>query len=293
MSDDEDLSDKLKGGLGTAGKVTLLGGLRPAVGFKKLKETIIGDPPSPIRKTLVYGSAALALGYTACSDDLRHAGTKAYDYLEGKQAQRIETLEAQTERQARRLNDAYAAKDSVSEALNAAITQYNAALDSLASQPPTESTNDTVYIHEQLPERRPEQEPRHDDQPSVGVGDTAINPRSTHEDDDACWHPVQPGETLSEIANEYQHGDLADLLEANPVNPRELPIGYPVSLPGIDCHANTSDRPDYTVLKRDHTRLANDLDGIGDPHRLHAYNAAHGNDLTDTDPGERIAIYTP
>ena len=287
--DDERLKDKLSGGLGTAGKVTLLGGLGLAIGFKKLKDTIVGDPPSPVRKTLVYGSAALALGYTACSDDLHNAGSKAYEYLEGKQAQRIETLEERNDEQAERLNHAYQAKDSVAQAYQSALNDYEERVDSLSEEiiaQHTRGAQDTVIVQHDT-------DRNHEYQASQTRGQ-ADNDPVTKEQTTSCWHPVQPGETLSEIAATYDAiEDYNALQKTNDISdPKSLAVGHPLQIPGDDCDAKTTPRPAYTVIEREHF-LHEDLASLGDPERLTAYNEARGNDLDDTKPGQTVAVYQP
>jgi len=291
MSDDEEsLKDKLSGGLGTAGKVTLLGGLGLAIGFKKLKDTITGDPPSPVRKTIVYGSAALALGYTACSDDLHDAGNSAYEYLEGKQAQRIETLEERNDQQAERLNHAYQAKDSLAQSYQSTLNNYKDRVDSLSEEiiaQHTRGDQDTVIVQHDT-------EINHEYRADQQHGKPADNDSVAEEQTTSCWHPVQPGETLSEIAATYDAVDDYNALQTTNhiTDPQDLPVGHPLQIPGDDCDAKTTPRPTYTVIERDHF-LHEDLASLGEPERLTAYNEARGNDLDDTKPGQTVAVYQP
>lgn len=89
----------------TAAKVGLLGTLTAAIGIRSLKQKLLGDDPSPLRKTAVYGATALTLMYGACGDEI-DSTVKWYEQRqETVRAERIEHLEQRVDQYQSRAKD--------------------------------------------------------------------------------------------------------------------------------------------------------------------------------------------
>jgi TolA-binding protein len=318
MTDDkQSLGDKLKGGFGTVGKLAVFTGLVGAATIKKIKDTIVGDPPSPWRKGLVFGSAALALGYTACEDEIDSAGQRTYTYLEGQQAQRVEELEENLA-DTRRRNDSLATRtrslegeiqdltgayqnslDSLTaeeqdlqQQLDSLLAAYQAQNDSNAyvvetnrSQPST----DTVIV-----QNHTEITLEEDTETFHHGSNRQGRPRASQE---GCWHPVQDGETLSELSDTYNGSpeEYMSLAATNNIDDADdVPIGFPLQLNMEPCPATTTQPPRYTTMHRNQANVTADLASITDnPEDVLAYNQRRGNPLQESEVGEEIAVYLP
>mgnify|MGYP002761428297 CR=1 FL=1 len=333
MSDDSSLRDKLRGGFGTIGKLGLLGGITVAAGVKKIKDTVVGDPPSPWRKALVFGSAALAIGYSSCEDEIDTAGHRTYQYLEGQQAQRIEALEGQlTSKQhdidslarenkelSNELQDLTSAYQTgvdtlvkenteLADKLNKVTKAYQAGLDSLADENAdlSDEVNGLTGAYQVAIDSMSKQNSAVKQavqslngrtSSDVGPDTVVVQYKTMDEKPASCWHPVQPGETLSEVSQEYLGSTqaYAELAEANRIeHPDMIPIGLPVRLKQEPCPANQTSPPDYTVIQRENQSLTADLSRVSqDVSQVKAYNDRLGNQLESSEPGDNVAVYHP
>ena len=324
MTDDNDsLGDKIKGGFGTVGKLAVFTGIVGAATIKKIKDTVVGDPPSPWRKGLVLGSAALALGYTACEDEIDTAGQRTYTYLEGQRAERVDKLERELTRARRRTDSLTAENEALETEISDLTGAYQNTVDSL--------TEEETAVKQRLDSmvaayNADEPTPTQPSTPQPSSVDTVVVQNNTEitvekenvteatETQDAytaeqqgrprqgrrsqgCWHPIQAGETLSEVSAQY-HGSsdaYTSLAAANNIDdPKRVPVGFPLRLDMEPCPASTTQLPTYTVIERDDHDVVDDLQRITDtPREVLAYNQRRGNRLQASDNGDEIAVYLP
>jgi len=154
--DIETAYQKTKKGLGTATKVGVLGALGLGIGLQSLKKMVVGDPPSKLRQTLVYGSIAAAFAWHGCQDDIRPAAKNTYEYLYGEQSQRVEQLNEQlrayettTQEIARERDSLHNMTHVYEEEREEALTkaeQFERDLRLAAQQNTSEPTPETTYV---------------------------------------------------------------------------------------------------------------------------------------------------
>lgn len=268
----EENYEKVKKGIGTAGKVGVLGAIGLGLGIRGLKRMIVGDPPSKLRKTLIYGSLAATLGWQACQDDIRPAAKNTYEYLRGEQAQHIERLEEEVNQYNHITNQMEVQRDSLYNLTTDLVKE----LEEKSQQPippdtlylekpipqeipvPVPAPPETLYLEKEVPQRPPEPAP-----PETLYINTAPPQTQTRQvsqqgntesaiSEGPCWVPLQQDQTIEDIAREYYGSEekvnrirgYRGLQGSN-----NLPPGYPITLEDCPPETHPHPIPEYEVKK--------------------------------------------
>ena len=285
------------------GKIGLLGAIGIGLGVRGVKNALLGDSPSTLRKTVVYGTMLSSLVWWSCQDDLTSIGKSTYDWYTSKSDQTVEILEdsiRNTKEQYARLREQNDSLQTITYTLSEKLqhppkpdtvtvtkrdTVYNTEVDTIYK-----THLDTVQIEKTDTVYVPDIEVvtvHHTDTVRVEQIDTVYvdNPP------EVCWKPLETHQRLSDIA--YDYGLETDrLVKLNGLdNPDLLPVGYPIQLPSCPPDVNVSSLPGYTMIRRNTESLDRQIDGLG-PTVLE-YNMKYGNILTDVPAGFDMMVYTP
>ena len=289
--------EKVKKGIGTAGKVGVLGAIGLGLGIRGLKKMIVGDPPSKLRKTLIYGSLAATLGWQACQDDIRPAAKNTYEYLRGEQAQHIERLEEEVNQYNHITNQMEVQRDSLYNLTTNLVKE----LEKRNQQP---LPPDTIYLEKPIPQEIPVPVPAPPETLYINTAPPQTQTRQVSQQanteltisEGPCWVPLRQDQTIEDIAREYYGSEekvnrirgYRGLKESS-----DLPQGYPITLE--DCPPETHEYPipEYDVKRfRRESRLKTYIRAHTDTEDVQ-FNLELGNNLYSLDRGSIVFYKKP